>query len=88
MARRFPGRVLAVYIREVAASPERDEELRRIRTELEELGVEMVLAPDTVTAARHALSLGLIDELALAEVAGEKRREERRPGPIESVIKD
>src|SRR5690606_14083296 len=86
VAERFPGRVLAIYIREVAVSPERDEELRRMRTELKEMGVEMVLTPDTVSAARHALSLGLIDELALAEVAGEKRREERRPGPIESVI--
>lgn len=88
VVQRFPGRILTIYIREVAVSPERDEELRRIQAELQELGVEMVLTPDTVTAARHALSLGLIDELALAEVAGEKHREERRPGPIESVIKD
>ena len=47
----------------------------------------MILAPDTVAAARHAVSLDLIDEAALAEVAGEKRREERRPGPIESAVK-
>ena len=88
VAARYPGRVLAIYIREVAVGPERDAELKAMRAELAGSDVEMVLAPDTVTAARHAVSLDLIDEASLPEIAGEKRREEQRPGPIESVIKD
>ena len=87
VAERYPGRILAIYIREVSPGSERDAELKAMRVELEAAGVEMILAPDTVAAARHAVSLDLIDEAALAEVAGEKRREERRPGPIESAVK-
>ena len=83
----YPGRVLAIYIREVAASAARTEELETLQQELLALGVEMILAPDTVSAARHALSLDLIDEASLVEVAGEKRREQRRSGPIESIVK-
>jgi phosphatidate phosphatase APP1 len=87
VARRYSGRILAIYIREVSVGPERDAELRAMCAELAGEGVEMLLAPDTVTAARHAVSLDLIDEPALADIAGEKRREEKRPGPIESAIK-
>jgi phosphatidate phosphatase APP1 len=87
VARRYPGRIKVVYIREVAVSTDRDQELRAIATEIAGLGVDMVLAADTVTAARHALSLDLIDEESLVEVVGEKSREARRPGPLESVVK-
>lgn len=87
VTQRFPGRILAIYIREVAVTEERDAELRALRSELGELDVEIILAPDTVTAARHAVSIDLIDEASLAEIAGEKRREEEQPGPIESAVK-
>lgn len=86
VAELFPGRVLAIYIREVAESADRNAELEAVQEELRGMGVEMILVPDTVSAARHALSLDLIDEAALSEIAGEKRREQRRPGPIESVV--
>lgn len=88
VAARFPGRILAVYIREVSVSAERDAELKAIGAEFAEAGVDMVLVADTVAAAQHAAALGLIGEGALPEIAGEKRREERRPGPIESVVKE
>jgi phosphatidate phosphatase APP1 len=87
VAERFPGRVLAIYIREVAVGSDRDAELKAMRAEMADAGVEMVLVADTVSAARHAVSLELIDEAALADIAGEKRREEKRPGPIESAVK-
>lgn len=87
VAQRFPGRILAIYIREVSVSEERDAELRSLRAQLGGEGVEMILVPDTVTAARHAVSIDLIDEPALQEISGEKRREEGLPGPIESAVK-
>jgi phosphatidate phosphatase APP1 len=87
VAERYPGRILAIYIREVSVGSDRDAELKAMRAEMAGVGVEMILVPDTVAAARHAVSLDLIDEAALAEIAGEKRREERRPGPIESAVK-
>lgn len=88
VARRYPGRVRVVYIREVATSADRDRELRIIAEEMAGLGVEFVLASDTVTAARHAVSLDLIDEASLAEVQGEKNREDRRSPTRERATRD
>jgi phosphatidate phosphatase APP1 len=87
VARRHPGRVRVVYIREVSVGEARDAELAALTAEMAGLGVEMVCIADTVAAARHAVSLDLIDEASLAEVAGEKRREGQKPGPLESMVK-
>lgn len=87
VAERYPGRIPAIYIREVNVSEDRAAELDALKAELAAMGVEMILAADTVTAARHAVSIDLIDEASLAEILGEKRREQQRPGPIESAVK-
>jgi phosphatidate phosphatase APP1 len=58
-AREHPGRIRAIYIRDVTAA-ERDAEVRAIAEEVRGLGVEMVLAPDTAVAAEHAASIELI----------------------------
>ncbi len=57
--REHPGRVRAIYIRDVTTA-ERDAEIRAIAKEVRGLGVEMVLAPDTAVAAEHAASIDLI----------------------------
>ncbi len=57
--REHPGRVRAIYIRDVT-TPERDAEVRAIAAEVGRLGTEMVLTPDTATAAEHAAQAGLI----------------------------
>src|SRR5215216_3736729 len=62
---RHPGRVLAVYVRDVA--PERHQAVRAIAAELAELGVELVFSPDTEAARRHALDRGLIVAAALPD---------------------
>jgi phosphatidate phosphatase APP1 len=62
-AREHPGRIRAIYVRDVnpsIATEGRDTEVLRIAAEARSLGVEMVLVPDTATAARHAQRLGLI----------------------------
>jgi phosphatidate phosphatase APP1 len=59
VVREHPGRITAVYIRDVA-SAERDAEVRAIAEEARKLGTEMVAVPDTATAAEHAVSKGLI----------------------------
>lgn len=60
--REYPGRVRAVYIREVETeeTEERADEVRAIARELGEMDVEMVHAQDTAAAARHALENSLI----------------------------
>ena len=57
--REYPGRIKTVYIRDV--SPDvRDAEVRTIAGKARRLGTEMVPVPDTVVAAEHAASAGLI----------------------------
>lgn len=55
----FPGRVLAVYIRDVTEG-QRDEGVMKLREEVAKAGVELVLAPDSLSAAGHAMALGLV----------------------------
>jgi phosphatidate phosphatase APP1 len=60
---RHPGRVLAVYVRDVA--PERHDAVGSIAAELTGHGVDLVFSPDTEAARRHALDRGLIVAAAL-----------------------
>jgi phosphatidate phosphatase APP1 len=58
-AHEYPARIPAIYIRDVT-SGERDAQVHAIAGEARSLGTEMVLVPDTVAAAEHAASIGLI----------------------------
>lgn len=57
--REHPGRIRAIYIRDVTTS-ERDAEVSAIASEVRRLGTEMVLTDDTAGAAAHAAKAGLI----------------------------
>lgn len=70
----FPGRVRAVYIRDVT-SPERDAEVHTIAGDLEAHGVPVVLAEDSVEVARHAAELGLISPSAVELVSADCERD-------------
>src|SRR5919202_1922152 len=59
VVREHPGRIRAIYIRDVTTE-ERDAAICAIAHEVCSLGVEMLLAPDTTTAAEHAAQNGLI----------------------------
>jgi phosphatidate phosphatase APP1 len=74
---RHPGRVRAVYIRDVAArGPERAAEVSAMSRALRDEGVHLVLAPDSAAIAADAARLGLISTEALGIVAA--RVSERR----------
>jgi phosphatidate phosphatase APP1 len=62
-----PGRILAVYIRDVSGKG-RDREVQRIGESLEAQGVPMVRMVDAREAAEHAAARGWIDVRGLAEV--------------------
>lgn len=68
--REYPGRIRAVYIRDVT-SGRRDAEVRAIADEARGLGTEMVAVQHTATAAEHAASIGLIGPDAVARVRSE-----------------
>jgi phosphatidate phosphatase APP1 len=65
--REHPKRIKTVYIRDVTPG-RRDAEVKAIASEACRLGTKMVTVPDTVTAAEHAVSAGLICPDSLARV--------------------
>lgn len=65
--RRYPGRILAVYIREVRLDPG-DGRVEAVSDGWDH-DVPFVLAPDSLTMARHLAGLGLIGAADLATVA-------------------
>ncbi len=73
-ARRHPGRVQAIYIRDVAPAL-RDAQVERLSAELALENVEMVVVPDSLAAARHAAGRGWIRPDALPDVAAEKAKD-------------
>ena len=82
-----PGRILAVYIRNVRPRPERVSAVRRLAHEVLAAGSALVLADDTLAAARHAADHGWLDPAALAEVGTEKRADEpAAPSGAEPVV--
>jgi phosphatidate phosphatase APP1 len=66
--RRYPQRIRAAYIRNVTARPERSKSIRELIQDVAAAGSDMVLTDDTLTAARHALGHGWIDEHALHSI--------------------
>jgi len=69
VVRARPGRVHAVYIREVLPqSPLRGHRVRTLAAELERLGTPMLLIGDSAAAAEHAHGLGLLDAAQVDDV--------------------
>ncbi len=76
----FPERVRAIYIRDVTGSAERSSSVKKLADEVLAVGSILVLAEDTLGAARHAAEQGWIDAGALPEVEKEKRADEGGDG--------
>lgn len=66
-----PGRVVAVYIRDVTV-PSRDEQVHAVARQVEAKGVPMILSDDTLPIAEHAARLGLVAAGTLDEVRTER----------------
>ena len=83
VVREFPERVLAIYIRDVKRTEERRQAIASLVTEVKAQQSVLVLADDTVAAARHAAEQGFIDPDRLAEISGEKQMDEATaPGKV------
>jgi phosphatidate phosphatase APP1 len=67
-----PGRVLAVYIRNVSRDATRIREIEELATAVTAAGSSLVLAAESVAMAEHAAKLGLIAPEAVSAVANEK----------------
>jgi phosphatidate phosphatase APP1 len=76
----FPRRILAIYIRDVVRSAERSSSIKKLADEIVAADSVLVLADDTLGAARHAVERGWIDEKALPDIGEEKRADEGTDG--------
>jgi phosphatidate phosphatase APP1 len=75
VVRRHPGRIRAVYIRDVSKA-KRDQLVHTIIDEVQTLGSEMLFVKDTEAATRHAIGQGFIRQEELDDVQREKRKDE------------
>jgi phosphatidate phosphatase APP1 len=75
-----PGRVLAVYIRNVSNDPGRIKEIENLATAVAAAGSSLVLAADSLAMAEHAVRLGLVPGGTGHEVTGE-RADQGEAGP-------
>lgn len=71
-----PGRILAVYIRNVSRGTDRTAAIRALADEVVAARSSLVLADDTLAAARHAAEHGWIPASALRLVTAEKKADE------------
>lgn len=75
IAREYPQRILAAYIRDVTAGSARAAELTRVARDFEQANSKLIVAGDTIAAARHAAESGWIAPEALPEIADEKAKD-------------
>jgi phosphatidate phosphatase APP1 len=78
IVRDYPERIRAVYIRNVSMNEERSRAIGALADEVLASGSSLVLADDTLAAARHATDHGYIAAESLAGIAEEKRADEGR----------
>jgi phosphatidate phosphatase APP1 len=71
-----PGRILAVYIRNVRPHPERSAAVQELARRVAQTGSVLVLADDTLTIASHAAAHGWIPAEALPSIRQEKQADE------------
>jgi phosphatidate phosphatase APP1 len=74
VVKRFPGRILAIYIRDVQLA-EREKIAIDVSKEVMAEKVEMLIVDNTVEAARHAAETGLIFVEAIAPIVEDKEKD-------------
>jgi phosphatidate phosphatase APP1 len=68
-----PGRIKAIYIRDVSTEDRRDEAVRELIQTTSASDVPMLLVADTVEAAEHAATIGLIDPDTIPEIRADRQ---------------
>jgi phosphatidate phosphatase APP1 len=81
----YPGRIQAVYVRDVAGKA-RSAEVQALLNAAQNEHVAMLLAPDTVGAARHAAERGWISPALLASIEEEKHFDDQPPSDLEQLL--
>ena len=83
--RDFPGRIRAAYIRSVVRSEQRVGAIRKLAEDLASTGATLLLADDTLTAAKHAAAQGWISEKTLPDIGLEAAADAGEPAAERTV---
>jgi phosphatidate phosphatase APP1 len=86
IVRRYPQRVLAVYVRNVVESESRRGAIAELAEEVAASGSALVLAQDTLAMARHAAGQGWIAAAAVEDVAQEVNAGHEKQTPSQAVV--
>ena len=86
VVRNHPGRILAIYIRNIAEDPLRDRALEKLAGEVTQAGSRLLLASDSFDMAAHAADNGFISAAALADVLKERREQVDEVSPSEPPV--
>jgi phosphatidate phosphatase APP1 len=79
VAEAYPGRVAAIYIRRVHGILARRAHLDSLVERARRVGVELLVADDTVSIAEHAKSRGFVPPAEVSRVREGKAQDEREP---------
>lgn len=82
----YPGRIHAIYIRNVSRDPARGEAIRKLAEEVVSDGSTLMLADDTLAVARHAAEQGWIATETIAAIEAETAADAKPAGPIERLL--
>lgn len=83
---RYPGRILAVFIRNVTTDHSRKEAITLLREKVEGAQSQLILADDSLAMAQHAAEQGWIDALILEDIELEMQQNEAAPTPAEALL--
>ncbi len=75
VVKRYPGRIISIYIRDVAAG-KKQQIAKDIAVAVQKEGVEMILVENSVNAAEHAAAAGLIFKEHIPAIEKDKKQDE------------
>lgn len=78
---RYPQRIRAIYIRSVNPDPSRIDAIDQLIEEVRTTGTQLLLVPDSESAAAHAAAEGLINPLGMQRVRSDKQDDNRLGEP-------
>lgn len=82
----YPGRVKAIYIRNVSRDLARPEAIAELARQVAKDGTTLILAEDTLPMAQHAAEQGWISPSALPAIQDEKEADEAPPTKLEELV--
>ncbi len=85
IAQEYPGRIPAIYIRDVTRS-RRDAKVLALRERAAAVNTDLLLVADTGEAAEHAAQHGFITPADVEEIRQERAQDQQDPLPLEKLL--